>query len=456
MITKSIIEKYNIPVPRYTSYPPANFFAEGFTAQNYLAAIEESNNSTPSHLSFYIHVPFCRHMCHYCGCNSFPMMKQENIDNYVTALLKEIDMVKPLLNRDRKIAQIHYGGGTPTVLPVATLKKINEKLLCDFETIENPEIAIECHPGYLDEKYWFELTQAHFNRFSLGIQDFDTTVLKGVNRKPALLPIKDIYNILRDADAKINMDFIYGLPLQTVKGFCETIEKAVELSPDRLVTFSYAHVPWVSKRQLILEKLGLPTSQNKKAMFEEASQILQAANYKTIGMDHFVKENDELYTALNSNQLHRNFQGYCTRRTTGQVYAFGVTGIGQLNSAYVQNYKTIDEYVSTIESGTLPVFKGYQLNKQEQITRFVIEMLMCNYAIHWEDACSHLNITKEELLSAINYNTETLKEFATDGLISFNEKGITMTTDGKLFVRNIAAALDPLMINTTKKFSKPV
>lgn len=456
MISESITNKYNVPVPRYTSYPPANFFTEQFTTTDYLNAIEHSNSANPSHISFYIHIPFCRHLCHYCGCNSFPMMKEENIERYVQALFKEIDMVKPLLNKNRKIAQIHYGGGTPTVLPVSVLKSINERLLEGFETIEKPEIAIECHPGYLDANYWKSLTEAHFNRFSLGIQDFNDEVLKAVNRRPSLLPIEEVYHILRDAGARINMDFIYGLPLQTIDGFAKTIARAVELSPDRLVTFSYAHVPWVSKRQLLLEKIGLPNSELKKELFETASTLLTAANYKTIGMDHFVKEDDELYIALQSKQLHRNFQGYCTRKTTGQVYAFGVTGIGQLSSAYIQNIKKIEDYMIEIESGEFAVAKGYRLNDKEQIVRFVIEALMCNYCINWDDVCSHLHLSKATVLGALNYNETALNEFAQDGLITFNEEGITMTADGKLFVRNVAASLDPLMINTTKMFSKPV
>lgn len=455
-MTDHIIQKYNIPVPRYTSYPPANYFHENFSEEDYINAVKESNTAQPSHISFYLHIPFCRHLCHYCGCNSFPMMKQENIDQYVKALFKEIGKIKPLLNKDRKIAQIHYGGGTPTVLPVHILKELNEFLLDGFNTIDKPEIAIECHPGYLDEKYWMDLTEAHFNRFSLGIQDFNDDVLKTVNRRPSLLPIKDIFQILRAAGARINMDFIYGLPLQTIEGFRDTISKAIELNPDRLVTFSYAHVPWVSKRQLILEKAGLPDTHTKKKMFEEASRLLIDSNYQAVGMDHFVRSDDELYQALQANQLHRNFQGYCTRRTTGQVYAFGVTGIGQLNSAYIQNVKTINEYIDLVNKEKLPVNKGYLLSKNEQITRAVIESLMCNYAIYWDDLASHLNIPTEQIKQAIRYNTKELQEFAFDGLITYTEDYILMTDKGKLFVRNVAASLDKLMVNTTRKFSKPV
>ena len=456
MLTDKLIQKYNVPVPRYTSYPPANHFNEDFTTANYLEAVKESNQTNPEHISFYIHIPFCKHLCHYCGCNSFPLMKPEVVNRYIKALFKEIEMIKPLLDPSRKIAQIHYGGGTPTILPVQTLKEINDYLLDGFDTIENPEIAIECHPGYLDESYWRELTEAHFNRFSIGVQDFNDQVLKTANRRPSLMPIEEVVAILREKKARINMDFIYGLPHQTVESFNATIEKAIKLQPDRLVTFSYAHVPWVSKRQVILEKAGLPDDNLKKEIFEQASLLLKQAGYQTIGLDHFVREDDELYQALHAKQLHRNFQGYCTRRTTGQVYAFGVTGIGQLNSAYTQNNKDIEIYMSQIESGELPIARGYQLTKEQQITRSVIETLMCNYAIHWDELSKRLGCTKQEIMSAIRYKEDELKEFEKDGLLLLDDNNLEMTKEGKLFVRNVAASFDPLMVNTTKQFSKPV
>ena len=300
------------------------------------------------------------------------------------------------------------------------------------------------------------MTHAHFNRFSIGVQDFDEQVLKTANRRSSLIPIERIIEILREAGAGINMDFIYGLPHQTVESFTQTITKAISLSPDRLVTFSYAHVPWVSKRQLILEKAGLPSSEIKKALFDEASKLLAQAGYQPIGMDHFVKKSDELYQALQSQQLHRNFQGYCTRRTTGQVYAFGVTGISQLSSAFAQNCKTINEYMDMVEQGNLPIIKGYELSTNEQITGSVIETLMCNYSIEWDELAQRLHLNKEDILKAIRYDLSELKCFESDGIIECSNQGITITPAGKLFVRNVAASLDNLLINTNKKFSKPV
>lgn len=453
---EDLLTKYNVPVPRYTSYPPANYFHENYTEKEYESAIVASNQSTPRHISFYLHIPFCRHLCHYCGCNSFPMMKEDVVKRYIAALHAEIDKTIQLLDPSRRIAQVHYGGGSPTAIPVHYIKELNEHLLSGFKTIEKPEIAIECHPGYLDEKDWTALTEAGFTRFSLGIQDMNEKVLKTVNRRPALLPLEEIFQILRSAGAGINMDFIYGLPFQTPASFAHTIEQAVTLAPDRLVTFSYAHVPWVNKRQLILEKAGLPSNEEKSQMYSDAANLLHEAGYKAIGMDHFVREEDELYQAVNSHQLHRNFQGYCTRRTTGQVYAFGVTGISQLSDGYAQNSKDIEHYMEQIEQGHFAVCKGYALNRDEQITREVIETLMCNYRIDWNDLATRLNLSIETIQQATAYNKTLLEEMAHDGIITFDTNGLQITTEGALFVRNVAASLDKLMLHSSKSFSKPV
>ncbi|MDR1371701.1 MAG: oxygen-independent coproporphyrinogen III oxidase [Dysgonamonadaceae bacterium] len=450
-----LLAKYNVPVPRYTSYPPANFFSKEFTATDYEIALKKSNKNKPSHLSFYLHIPFCHHLCHYCGCNSFAMGTRNTIERYVAALHKEIDIVIQNLNPERKIAQIHYGGGTPTVLPSSVLKELNAHLLSAFPQIENPEIAIECHAAYLNESDLQVLADTGFNRFSIGIQDFNEKVLKAVNRRPTKLPVKIVFDILRTAGAKINLDLLYGLPLQTVESFSQTVRHAVELQPNRLVTFSYAHVPWVNPRQLILEKIGLPSAYDKNRIYDTAREILLQSGYKAIGLDHFVKPDDELYFALQNRQLHRNFQGYCTRRTTGQVYAFGVTAISQLATVYAQNDKNIEDYISHIDGG-LATIKGYTLSEEEQIVREVIETLMCNYCIDWYELSDRLEMTVETIKNSTSFDAARFREFANDGIIKMSDSRIEITTDGRLFVRNIAAAFDKWQQNTDRKFSKPV
>ncbi|MDL2214809.1 oxygen-independent coproporphyrinogen III oxidase [Dysgonomonas sp. OttesenSCG-928-M03] len=453
-MTQELLNKYNVAVPRYTSYPPANFFTENFTRQAYRNAIADSNVMQPEHISFYVHIPFCYKMCHYCGCNALLLENKDTVSAYMKALRQEIQMILPLLKKNRKVSQIHYGGGSPTSQPVSVLKEINEMLLSEFETIDNPEIAIECHPGYLDEKYWYDLTEAGFNRVSIGIQDFDDNILKIVNRKPSRIPIEEIVKLLKEKGLSVNMDFIYGLPLQTPESFTNTIQKAIDMKPDRLVTFSYAHVPWVNPAQLNLEKAGLPDPQEKNRIYERAKQTLTDAGYKTIGLDHFVLPNDELYLAKQNKALHRNFQGYCTRRTTGQVYAFGVTGISQLATAYSQNVKDLKSYIEILGNKRLPVFKGYILNEEERITREVINTLMCNYEIQWKDIATYLNVSIDQIMNALNYNKTILDEFAKDGLIEFDSDHIMILPEATPFVRNVAASLDKLMLNTDKRFSK--
>ena len=442
---QTIIQKYNVPVPRYTSYPPANYFSE-YAEADYIGAVRQSNAARDRHLSFYLHLPFCRHLCHYCACNSYAMRNQEAVDAYIRALHKEIDLLLPMIDGDRQIAQIHYGGGSPTAMPPVVIKALNDHLSGAFSKIDHPEIAIECHPGYLTLGDWEGLLDAGFTRFSIGIQDFDEQVLRAVNRRPSLEKMEDVFGVLRDRGARINLDFLYGLPHQTAESFCRSIEQAIRLQPDRLVMFSYAHVPWLKVRQKILERLGLPSSEEKEVMFTQAARLLQEASYVRVGMDHFVRCDDELYTALHDGQLHRNFQGYCTRRTTAQVYAFGVTGISQLETAYAQNTKDIDEYVREVGEGRLPIRKGYTLSREEQLVREVIDTLMCNYAVTLTD----------EQRAAVNYDEARLQDIQADGIITLDGNTIRMTQESSPFVRNVAALLDPLMQQTTKSFSKPI
>lgn len=449
-----LITKYSVAVPRYTSYPPANFFHEGFDSEYYKSVIVESNVDAPEHISIYIHMPFCFHICYYCGCNSQLFQGRGFTERYVKALKDEIKMVIPLLDKNRKISQIHYGGGTPSALPVATLKELNDLFLSEFETIDSPEIAIECHPGYLNEKYWHDLISAGFTRISLGIQDFDDKVLKASNRKAPLLSIEHVVEILKANHIPVNMDFIYGLPLQTVDSFRKTIEKALSMQPERIVTFSYAHVPWVNELQKKLEDIGLPTTEEKEAMYSTTKQILSSHGYGIVGLDHFVLPSDELFVASQDGELRRNFQGYCTSRTTGQVYAFGVTGISQLSNSYFQNTKDINTYLQSIEKGILPVWKGYELSREERITREVISELMCNYKIDWNQLADQFNTTVNDILSSINYDQNKLNEFAADGLIYFDESQLIMHSEARPFVRNVAASFDRLMLNTDKQFSK--
>lgn len=456
-MTSQIIQKYNIPVPRYTSYPPANFFTESFNETDYIQAVDDSNSNNPNHISIYIHIPFCKHMCYYCGCNSYPMMKQETVDNYLSALKQELKFILNRLDKSRKISQIHYGGGSPSALPAAKLKELNNYILSRFKTIDNPEIAIECHPGYLTKEHWIDIAEAGFNRISIGIQDLHEDVLDAVHRKTSLLPLSDIFKILRERHIAINLDFIYGLPLQTKERFIHNMNRVLTLQPDRVVTFSYAHVPWVNANMKKLEEIGLPSQSDKKEIFDCITDILTKNGYMPIGIDHFVKPEDELYKAYLSKQLHRNFQGYCTRRTTGQVYAFGVSAISQLADGYAQNTKSIQDYIDHMHSDFDIIRKGYKLTLDQQLIRDVIMMIMCNECLIWKDLASNYQLDTDTIKQKLAYANTKLDEMQSDGLITISPDGIYATDDGKIFTRNIAAAFDPLVINSVEqRYSKPI
>jgi oxygen-independent coproporphyrinogen-3 oxidase len=290
-----------------------------------------------------------------------------------------------------------------------------------------------------------QFAAAGFNRFSLGVQDFDDKLLKRLNRDTSRIPVAELALKIKSVNASLNLDFIYGLPGQTVESFLRTIEQAVEISPDRLVAFSYAHVPWFKKHQLALEKLGLIPAGIKTEMFVSAHNMLAESGYKPIGLDHFVLPSDDLYLSLAEGTLHRNFQGYCTRRTTGQVYAFGITAISQLEEGYSQNTRDIDEYIETVNRGLLPVERGCVLSGDQIMTRNAITALMCNNRLSLAEAPKTLYVDEQ-----------ALDRLAADGLIEWSGKTMEVTEHGAFFIRNIAAAFDMDYIPDNSVHSKTV
>ncbi|MBS0011599.1 MAG: oxygen-independent coproporphyrinogen III oxidase [Bacteroidales bacterium] len=455
---EALLEKYNKPVPRYTSYPTANNFTDIITADEYLGMVALSNKRNPENIAFYFHIPFCKKICYYCGCNSCRLQSDNEHENYHKALKKEIRMVSGMIDKKRTLTQVHFGGGTPNAVPLSYLAEIIDLVSEEFNLAADAEIAVECNPALLGREEADKLKEAGFNRFSLGIQDFNEEVLKLVNRDPSLLPVNEIIDYIKRGDDKIavNLDFIYGLPGQTAASFEKTVEEAALIRPDRLVTFSYAHVPWLKKNQSILEKYGLPAPREKVQMFLAAYKILKESNYMPVGLDHYVLPEDELYVALQNKILHRNFQGYCTRRTTGQVYAFGVTAISQLEPGYFQNTKSIKDYIKNIDRSRLPVEKGRILTGEEKIIREVISQLMCNKYINW-DMISKIMYTEPSVIrDSLRIDKNALDGFADDGLLEYDKDYIRVTETGSMFIRNIAASLDPDYKAEKNKYSKSV
>ena len=456
-VSSEFLQKYNVSGPRYTSYPPANFFNQAFTTSDYISELGASNHQKPENISLYIHIPFCPQRCHFCGCSTVIAQRKLVVERYIQALKREMKEVANLLDNSRRVTQIHWGGGTPNSISMKYIREIMDWIRLHFVLGDHAEIAMECSPAYLDYSHIDQLAEMGFNRISLGIQDFREDVLKVVNREAPRHPVSEIVDYLRAKGFRgINLDFIYGLPMQTLDSFRKTIEQAIAIRPDRIVTFSYAHVPWVKEAQKQLETVGLPDANDKMNMFLQASSQLVEAGYCAIGIDHFTLPDDDLTSAFKNKQLHRNFQGYCTRETTGQVYAFGASSISQLYGAYAQNHKDITKYMDAVESTGYAIERGYQLDNGEQLVRSVINRIMCNGLLDLEEVATEFDLSLEEVKMLVDYDPAKFESYISDGLMKLDGNEIRLSEKGFLCARNIAMALDPALKAGEGVYSKTV
>lgn len=454
---RNLLEKYNIAGPRYTSYPPATFFHEEYGNENYKESVILSNDETPENVSVYVHIPFCPQLCTFCGCTTYTGMGQSTIEKYIDVLIKEIELVSKDVSKDRKLTQVHWGGGTPNAISAKLIRKVTDTIKANFIFADEYEMAMECSPAYLDFDMVDQLRDMGFNRISLGVQDFKKEVLTAINRRPAKIPVDEMIAYLKKIGfSGINIDLVYGLPFQTRESFRETVAQALAANPDRLVTFSYAHIPQVISRQRMLEQYGLPTPDEKITMLEDAYNMAVEAGYVAIGMDHFAKPDDEFAIALQEKKLHRNFQGYCTRETTGQVYGFGTSSISQLFNAYSQNEKTIKKYMERVEADGRAVVRGYRLNQNEQIVRQVINELMCNYYADFKQIAAEFSVATDEVYAAVEFAEEKVQSFIDDGLLTINNDAFTVIGQGRYVIRNIAMAFDPTLKQGKGQYSKTV
>jgi len=454
---KELLKKYNQSGPRYTSYPPATFFDSKFSNSDHERHIVESNNENPKNISIYIHIPFCPQICHFCGCTTESGYTKPFLERYVDAVIKEIDHVAKKIDKKRKVTQVHWGGGTPNAISYRYIERITNKLYDEFEFASVYEMAIECNPAHLEFRHIELLKKFGFNRISLGIQDFRNDVLEAINRKPSKHPIEKIVSKIKsEGFTGTNIDLVYGLPLQTVSSFKNTVERAIELKTERLVTFSYAHVPSVLPRQKILEKIGFPSSNDKASMYENSYKKFVNSGYISIGMDHYSLPEDEFAVALKNKNLHRNFQGYCTRETTGQVYAFGASAISQLNSAYSQNIKNAAQYIKAIETNNLAIFRGYSVTNEQKVIRDVINNLMCNYYVDFNNIANNNKISINELYEIIDFSYENFDDFIEDGILEIENEKVNVFENGRLFTRNIAMKFDPLVKKNIGTYSKTI
>ncbi len=456
LIDQKLISKYNVRGPRYTSYPPANEFKETVTGFDYATHLQGSNTIGPANISLYFHVPFCPKLCHFCGCHTHLSTREQVHSRYIDVMLKELESVLGSLDPARPVTQIHWGGGTPNAIRLSLISKVMEYIHSVSRVDPSAEIAIECNPANLGKESVTELAAMGFNRISLGIQDFNPEVLKAVNRDPSRLPVEELIGHIRSSGIRgINLDFIYGLPLQTVDSFLETINRAIELKPDRLVTFSYAHVPWVKKAQKIMETLGFPDETMKMTMLEESAGLLKSAGYSMVGIDHYALPSDSLAVAKENHTLHRNFQGYCTRETTGQVYAFGASAITQLETGYFQNIKVTEDYEASVEANGHAIQRGYILSKEERIVRAVITEVMCNGRVNFSEIGSGQGVSAAEVQRIIGYQPEIFREMQDDGLMTALDNEIRITPAGEFLARVVALKLDP-KVRDASAYSKTI
>lgn len=453
-MNKSLIDKYNIPGPRYTSYPTVPFWDnESFMSQAWeksvIQAFNESNDEEG--ISIYIHLPFCESLCTFCACHK-RITKQHSVEvPYLESVLKEWDLYIKLFGKTPKIKELHLGGGTPTFFSPKNLKSLLEGIFQKSEIAENPEFSFEGHPNNTTKEHLQMFYDLGFRRCSFGVQDYDEKVQKAINRIQSYENVKQVTDWAREIGyTSISHDLVFGLPHQTWEKMEFTIRKTMELKPDRLAFYSYAHVPWIKGvGQRGFDENDLPSGEEKRKLYENGKQLLEDLGYKEVGMDHFSLESDELYQSLVNGNIHRNFMGYSSSKTLLMV-GLGMSAISDSWYAFAQNEKTVEDYQKRVEEGKIPVFRGHILNKEDLIIRQHILNLMCRLETSW---------TVESFLPEINHSIEKLKEMENDELVEISENKIKITEKGRAFTRNVAMIFDLRMLRNqpeTRIFSMTV
>jgi oxygen-independent coproporphyrinogen-3 oxidase len=448
------IGKFSKAGPRYTSYPTAVEFNENDEVKK--AYLEEMKNSK-SPISLYFHLPFCRSACYFCGCNVVYTSKSEKRLRYIDYLKMEMDILSKYLDTSREVTQLHFGGGTPTFFTAEELKEIIGYINHHFKNFsKDAEISCEVDPRYLNEDQIRVLTENGFNRISFGVQDFDQKVQEAVHRVQPLEIVENSVELSRKYGINsINIDLIYGLPFQTLETFKDTLQKSISLNPDRFAIFNYAHVPWLMKTMRKIDEHTLPEPSEKLKIFKYTIDFLTSHGYKMIGMDHFAKENDELFKAIEKGELSRNFQGYTTKGGT-QLIGIGLTSIGNGSGYYIQNLKEMRDYEASLERGELPIFRGVKLSEDDKIRKDVIMELMSNFS---------LNIARFNKRHSVDFHQyfkdelPNLQPFIDEQLLFITHDKIYLSFTGTMIIRNIAMVFDGYMKShsTSKKvFSKTI
>ena len=455
VFNNDLIKKYDKSGPRYTSYPTAIQFTEEFSTEDYLQQVKMSNErNTP--LSLYFHIPFCDTICYYCGCNKIVTKNRNHAQPYLDAVYKELELQGQLFKATRIVNQLHWGGGTPTFISHEQMTELMQQTRRHFTLLDDDsgEYSIELDPREVTPSSINLLRTLGFNRISLGVQDFNPKVQQAVNRIQSYKETRDVILAARkNKFHSISLDLIYGLPFQTVESFNETVDRVLELDPDRLSVFNYAHLPEMFKTQRQINVNDLPSAEDKLAILQQVTNKLIDAGYEYIGMDHFAKPTDELSIAQKERKLYRNFQGYSTNSDCDLV-ALGITSIGKVADSYSQNIKTIKEYTDVVNSGSLPVYRGVALTEDDVLRREVINQLICHFELNFKE------IERVFDIDFANYFISELKqllEMQKDGLLELTAERVLVLPEGKLLIRNICMVFDAYLDkNKEQRYSKTI
>lgn len=433
------LKKFDVAGPRYTSYPTADRFVEAFGPEQHASWLAKRRiGGFRRPLSVYVHLPFCNTICYYCGCNKVVTKDRGKASKYLRYLEKEVQMQTALLD-DRSVAQLHWGGGTPTFLDAAELRDLAEMLCAYFDRGSELECSIEVDPRSVGDGTIGLLSELGFTRLSVGVQDFEHEVQKAVNRIQSEAQSARVIADARAAGFKsVNVDLIYGLPKQTVTSFGRTLDKVIALSPERVAIYNYAHLPHVFKPQRRISAADLPDVDTRLQIFSLAVRQLSSAGYVHIGMDHFAKADDDLAVAQRQGRLHRNFQGYSTHADS-DLLGLGVSSISALGPSFSQNVRTLEEYYDRLDADTLPIMRGIELTADDLVRRAVIQALMCHFELAYESVeIAHLIDFREYFGTELN----ELGPFVDAGLVNIEEGWITVTERGRYLVRAICMVFD--------------
>ncbi|MYZ48749.1 oxygen-independent coproporphyrinogen III oxidase [Propylenella binzhouense] len=447
---KDVIRRHAAPVPRYTSYPTAPHFTERVDAATYRSWLGRLPRD--ARLSLYCHIPFCDTLCWFCGCHTKETRQYAPVAAYAGALAAEIRTVGGLLPEGPEVRQVHWGGGSPTILSAGDIARLAGALREAFRFAGDAEFSIEVDPRMLDEARIEALADAGVTRASFGVQDFDPEVQKAINRVQTYEETEAVVEAFRARGVRsLNIDVLYGLPRQTRDAVEHTVRKVVALRPDRIALFGYAHVPWMKKHQTMIHAEELPDVVERFAQANRAASILVASGYERIGMDHFALPGDSLAVAAREGRLHRNFQGY-TADAYDALIGLGASAIGQLPQGYVQNEVATGRYRARVEAGELAVVRGFELSAEDRIRAYAIERLMCEFRLSRNDLAARFGDEAEEVLEEAAY----LAQRDEDGFLAEEGDAIAVTPRGRPFVRTICAALDPYFMAGAARHSVAV